>query len=122
MNKRPVSILILSWIFILAGSVGLIYHSREFLRDISSGGLDRHSIIDVTVISFLRLVAIVGGIFMLYARNWARWLCLAWMALHVVVSIRHSTFALVFHAVLLIVIGYVLFRPRASEYFREATA
>jgi hypothetical protein len=118
MKKRPVSILILSLLFIVAGSVGLIYHSRGFLHDISSGGLSRHDVIDITVISLLRVVAIVSGIFMLYARNWARWLCLGWMGFHVVVSYWHTRFAFVFHLVLMIVIGYLLFRPRASEYFR----
>ncbi|HXD34699.1 MAG TPA: hypothetical protein VN643_26510 [Pyrinomonadaceae bacterium] len=119
MNKRPVTILIVGWLFILAGSVGLIYHSLDVIRD-AANGLDRHELIDAAVILPLRVIAIISGVFILYACNWARWLCVLWMAFHVVVSIWHSAFAFVFHLVLTIVIGLLLFRPKASEYFRKA--
>ena len=37
-----------------------------------------------------RLLQIVAGVFMLYGRNWARWLLVAWIAFHIVVGALHS--------------------------------
>ncbi len=109
MTKRPVSITILGWIFIAAGSVGLIYHFRE-LTPFSSEAL---------WISLVRLIAIVAGIFLLRGQDWARWLALLWMAFHVVVSIFHSWSQVAMHALFLIVIAWLLFRPVATAYFRS---
>ncbi len=53
-------------------------------------------------------------------RNWARWLALAWMAAHVVISVFHSKQELIIHCVLLVLIGYLFFRRTAQEYFNPA--
>jgi hypothetical protein len=66
------------------------------------------------------LLAILGGAFVLRGKNWARWLVLAWIAYHVVLSAFHHFFELAVHAALLAVFAYILFRPRASAYFQRA--
>jgi len=38
----------------------------------------------------IRIIAVVGGVFLLMGHNWARWLMLAWLAFHVAVSAFHS--------------------------------
>ena len=50
--------------------------------------------------------------------NWARWLLVAWLAFHVVVSGFHSLSEMAAHAVLLIVVAYFLFTPPDSKYFQ----
>jgi hypothetical protein len=57
---------------------------------------------------------------MLRGRNWARWLCAAWLAAHIVIAGLHTLEQLLIHAVLFVVISFLLFRPRASAYFRPA--
>jgi tryptophan-rich sensory protein len=114
MNKRPVSVTVIGCIFIAAGVIGFVYHLPEFkTRSFDYG---------IVGISVARLVAVVGGAFVLRGHNWARWLLLVWIAFHVVLSAFHSMSQLVTHALLFAVVAYVLFRPQASAYFRSAGA
>src|SRR6266850_2256591 len=107
--KRPLPVTILGCLFIVVGLVGFVYH-------LSESPLDRW----VVLISIVRIIAVVGGVFLLMGHNWARWLILAWLAFHVVVSAFHSLSESIAHVVLLIIVGYVLLRPPASKYFQSA--
>ncbi len=107
--KRPLPVTILGCLFIGAGLVGLVYHLSE--RPLE------HQIV---LVSIVRMIAIVGGIFLLMGHNWARWLTLVWLAFHVVVSAFHSLSEAIAHVVLLMVVGYFLLGRPASKYFRSA--
>lgn len=111
MTKRPLVITIISWIFIVAGFIGLAYHATEIN---ASTAFEKEFI----WISFVRLLAIVCGVFLLRGSNWARWLLLVWLGYHVILSILHTPLELVVHGVLFAVILYFLFRPQSSAYFR----
>lgn len=115
MTKPPLTVIAISALFIVAGSVGLVYHATE-LRIISPFPFE------VVWVCFLRLLAIVGGVFLLRGRNWARWVLLAWLAYHVYLGTLHSAQAVIIHALLLAVIGFLLFRPRVSAFLRGAKA
>src|SRR5256886_11016140 len=110
MKKRPLSVTIISWLFVAAGVVGLAYHLSEFktLHPFPS---------DVAWVVLLRLVAIVCGTFMLQGNNWARWLSLAWFTFHVILIGFHSLQGLVMHTVPLAILSFFLFRPQARQYF-----
>jgi hypothetical protein len=111
MNKRPLSVTVIGWMFVAAGVLGLAYHATEFkMRPFASG---------VVWLSFLRLLAILGGVFVLRGKNWARWVLLAWIAFHVILSAFHALSQVVVHGLLFAVVGYVLFRRQASAYFTE---
>ena len=62
------------------------------------------------------VLAIICGWFLLRSRNWARWLALAWMALHVVISfpVLNQT---AIHLLFFVVIAWALFRPGMRHYF-----
>src|SRR5206468_3983960 len=80
-HKRPITVAIIGYLFIAVGSIGLIYHTVE----------ERHPFDGELIwIVLLRLLAIVGGAFLLRGRNWARWLLIAWMGYHVALSVFHS--------------------------------
>jgi len=67
----------------------------------------------------LRLIAIVSGAYLLPGKNWARWVAVAWMAVHVVVSIFHGAAQVAMHSLFLIVIAYFLFfRTASARFFR----
>ena len=72
------------------------------------------------MILFVRLLAIVCGVFLLRGRDWARWLAMAWIAFHVGLSYFHSTAQMAFHAVVLVIFAVVLFQPAANRYFAPA--
>ncbi len=58
--KRPLQVTITGCLFIVAGLVGLVYHLSERPLD--------HWIV---LISILRIIAVVGGVFLLMGHNWA---------------------------------------------------
>jgi hypothetical protein len=107
--QRPISVTILSWILIAAGAVGLVYHITEF-RTLHP--------VEFLAIELIRVVAVVAGVYMLRGANWARWLAVAWIALHVGISYFHSWGEMAMHAVILVVFAIALFTRRAGEYFR----
>jgi hypothetical protein len=113
MNKTPLPVIVIAWLYIAVGAVALAYDLRAFLP--------RHSFAhDIAWISLVHLLAIISGIYMLRGSDWARWLAIAWMAFHVVVGGLDSWFALVVHSLLLAALVYFLFRPQAARYFRGA--
>jgi hypothetical protein len=115
MNKRPVPVTIISLVLIATGAIGPVFH----LIDAKTQNPFQS---DLAAIFLVGLAAIIGGVYMLRASNWARWLSLAWIAFHVVLSVFHSKFELGVHILVFTAFAYFLFRPRASEYFQGSAA
>lgn len=111
MNRRPLPVSVISWVYVAAGVLGLGVHASE--RS-TPGAFQADAIWSVLV----ALLAIAAGVYMLRSRNWARWLAIAWMAFHVLLSAFHSARQLAVHAVMLALFAYFLFQPKATEYFR----
>jgi uncharacterized membrane protein len=109
--KRPIPVTILGCLFIVVGLAGLAYH-------LSQRPLDSWA----ALISIIEIIALVGGLFLLKGRNWARWMMLGWLGFHVVVGALHSLSDAVAHAVLLLVVAYFLLTPPDSQYFQDSTS
>ena len=106
MNQRPRSITIISWIFIIFGSIALL-----------SGVLPLADLKSHWYVHLSRLLQIVAGVFMLYGRNWARWLLVVWIAFHLVVGSMHGLVTLAMHVAIFSVILFFIFRRDANAYF-----
>ncbi len=65
MNKRPLSIIIVGCGFIACGILGIAYHAAEFNPKAPFEA-------DLVLGLLVRLLAILGGIFLLRGANWAR--------------------------------------------------
>ena len=115
MKRRPLSVTVISCLFVAAGAIGFAYHITEF----KAQGQFEYGL---ALVCFVRLLAILSGLFMLRGSNWARWLLLVWIVYHVILSAFHSLSELAMHSLLLGVVAYFLFRPDASAYFRAARA
>lgn len=112
MMKRRLSVTILAWVFIVVGSLGLATGLIQLLTITSRGSLlslNRHYLTESGLILLSGLVAAIGGAGLLHGFRWARWLCILWMAFHVVLSIWHSPVEVIFHLVMLIGMIYLLF-------------
>lgn len=115
-KQRPLSITILSWLFIVFGAIALVaglwplvhMNSTQLTTD-----FQKHWMVHLS-----RSAQIIAGVFMLYGHNWARWLLVVWLAFHVFVGALHSPVQLLTHALFLLVGLYLLFRASASAYFR----
>ena len=106
--KRPISVTILAFLYLAVGTLAFVYHFRELVS------LQRDSF----GMELTELLAIVSGAFMLRGHNWARWLALAWIVFHVILSVFDSDHGLVIRGLLSAVIAWFLFRPEAARYFR----
>ena len=106
--QRPISVTIVACMYLAVGTLAFVYHFRELLsRQPDSVGME-----------LTEFLAVVSGVFMLRGHNWARWLALAWIGFHVILSVFDSGHGLVVHALLCVVIAWILFRPEAARYFR----
>jgi len=106
-TRRPISIAIIALVYLTVGIVGFGYHFKEILAP------------DGIAIELTEFLAIVAGVFLLRSQNWARWLALAWIAFHVVLSAFHPLPELLVHCLFCAVIAWLLFRPSAAAYFRR---
>jgi hypothetical protein len=118
MKKRPISITILASGYLVVGTVGFAVHFRAILARQAFQYAD-------ALTELTELIAIVCGVFMLQGRNWARWLALAWIAVHVAISFFSSPHffsamqKVAIHGLFLALIAYFLFRPNARSYFQH---
>lgn len=111
-KTRPLSVAILAWIYIAVGAIGAIGHASEFLA--------RNAFqYDVIWIELTEFIAILCGVFILRGHNWARWIALAWIAFHVVITAFHPLPRFAIHCAFCAVIAWLLFRPAAERYFRR---
>jgi hypothetical protein len=117
-TRRPIAITILGWLFVLVGVAGLISSAPSLMGVVarpSVGGLAHGG--ELGLVLAVRALAVVGGALILYGVSWGRWLLVAWMAWHVVLSLGHTPGQLAVHAIFLLVLLFVLFSHQASAYF-----
>lgn len=119
MNKRPIPLIIVSVGFVLIG-LGSVFKG---VWPIVKGGtaIGSHELTDSAIVTVSGILALLSGVFMWRGANWARWLCVAWMAFHVVISFFHTPFEVVIHSAFLVVLVLVLFWGRSAAYFQRET-
>jgi len=110
MNRRPIAVTVVAWVYVAAGILSIVHHASELkaTSPFDGGPIGR---------CLIGLLAVVGGAFMLRGWNWARWLSILWLFGHVVLSAFHPLPELIMHTVLLVGFTLMLFQPCASAYF-----
>lgn len=103
-------VIVVALLYLAVGSIGFVYRFGTLLAW-QQGSVWAEA---------TELVAVIIGIFLLRGQNWARWLAVAWMAFHVVLSAFHSYAQAAVHAGFLALIAWALFAPVAGRYFRTA--
>jgi hypothetical protein len=112
MKNLPIPILVVSILYILAGSIGFTYHVKEFYQpDVQVSQL--------VWVLFLRILAIVCGGLLLLKMSGARWLAIAWMAYHVYIGALNSTSQMIAHLVILVIVTVLLFLPVSTAFFQK---
>ena len=109
MKKRPIPIIVVSTLFILVGIVGFVFHVKE-LSD---------KPYQTTWVLFVEILAVTCGVLLLFRITLARWLTIAWLLYHIIISAFNSTSQMIAHIVFLIVVSILLFLPVSSTYFRS---
>jgi hypothetical protein len=101
---------VVAWLLILAGVAGIGAQALRVVRHLPNG-------VDAIYVLLLCFAAIACGVCLLRGQNWARWLAVAWFAIHVVVGALHSWQSAVIHALLLAICTYALFCREATTWF-----
>lgn len=116
--KRPISITLISWLFIVGNGIMLLagwMPPAQRLVELEQNPIESGAVHAV------RILGIICGAFILRGGNWARWLAVAWLAFHVGISaFSPEKQAVVMHSILMALIVFLLFRPPANAYFRNA--
>jgi uncharacterized membrane protein HdeD (DUF308 family) len=107
-TQRPFQVTILGWLFIFVGILSATFHLWR-------NPVDRWTV----PIMLVGVVAIVAGVFLLRGARWSRWLLIAWLAVHVVISALNSVSEALPHIVLLAVVTYFLLGPPTAAYFHR---
>lgn len=113
MRKRPLNITIIAWLLIVTGIFATALHVKEALSHPTFHFVD----LWIPVVAFLPTVF---GIFILLGQSWSRWLALGWISFHVAISFFDSWKKVSVHAVLAVLIGYILFCAEARAYFHHS--
>lgn len=110
--RRPVAVLVIAGAYLAVGIIGFVVHFHDLLATPSEG----------VWIELTELLAAVTGVFLLRGRNWARWLAVAWIAFHVVLSAFGNIREMAVHALLAALIVWLLFRPDTAGWFQPPRA
>lgn len=112
MKGCPLPVIIVSALFIITGCVGFALHVKELFE--LSNNLN-----ETIWIFILRILAIVCGLLLLLRISWGRWLAIAWLVYHIIISAYNSISKTIIHIVLLIIVSILLFLPVSSAYFSK---
>ena len=102
--KAPPLVFVIALLYITVGLGGFVSH------------FPRHWRPEDVLIETVEVLAITCGVFLLRGENWARWLALAWMAIHVVISFPKVSQTGI-HLLFLVVMAWALFRPGMQRHF-----
>jgi uncharacterized membrane protein HdeD (DUF308 family) len=105
-KRIPVPVILIACLYLAVGIGGFVVHFS-----------DRHAP-DWIWVEVTEILAVVCGVFLLRAHNWARWLASAWMAFHVVISFGELR-QLAIHSLFLVLILCCLFRADATRFFQN---
>lgn len=110
LSRRPFAVTAIAWLFIAVAVIAFGAHLHESVAN-------WHEVIWIALTEFVGLLC---GVFLLRGGNWARWLAVAWLAFHVVLSL-YAPRELIFHLLIFAGIAWILFRPESAAYFRSAS-
>ena len=112
MKSRPLPVLVVAILFLVAGLFGFLSHIKDFFEPDTE-------LYVVLLVQLLRILAIVCGILLLRGNNSGRWLSITWIFAHIIIGALNSTFQLIAHIVILIIVSVLLFFPVSSAYFQN---
>lgn len=123
--RRPHSVTIIGWLFIVVGAAGLLNNLWPLLTADAAAQIEKlkaDGLADLGPAWTSRALAIVGGVGLLRGAGWSRWLLAAWMLFHIVLSLVHSWPQLMLHVAIFAPLFYLLFRRSVRAYFSGESA
>jgi hypothetical protein len=126
--KRPLSLSILGWFFIVSDALNLIYQPMMLNSPTSVALLSQYRVpVGVTILvgMTVSLLCLVAGIAILKAKEWGRslYVCASLAGIAVSLATMPSSYALVAVLPVMLLLGlfvFLLYRAPATAYFRGA--
>ena len=112
MKRPPILVIVVSVLLIATGIGGSIQHRASILAAERDG----------LTLAMVEAAAITAGVFMLLGYGWARWLAMAWISFHVVISVFHPLEQLLVHVLVFAFFAFALFRRGSRDYFTARRA
>ena len=109
MKARPLLITILGWMLIVVGVLEFAEHAAAIRWPLTA---------EAVGVPLFELVILACGVFLLRGQNWARWVAVAWVGFHVIVSSLHSAMAGILHGLIFVAFAWLMFRPEVNAWFR----
>jgi hypothetical protein len=124
-KTRPRSVTIVSWTFIVFGGLALVVGLLPRVDE--AAGLRMAEFrskypVQSVLLYVSPVLAVLCGVFMLRGRNWARWVFVIWFGQNIIGSIWRSPVVNFLPGALFFFAVYLLFRPRATRFFRSQSA
>jgi len=116
---RPWPATAVAALYLAGGAAVVVGSAWRHAHDRAAGG-GGHALADFLAAEISGLVALAAAAFLLRRRGWARWICVAWMAFHVAMSLLHAGHGLVVHSVLLVLIALALFTRPTTAWLSDA--
>jgi len=122
MGKRPLSLTVVSWIFIILGAIGLLtlLFGHGQVRSVYLDRTGENIPFIMVILSWINaIVFLISGIFMQLRMNWARYLFILWGAIAIIISfIMVQPWTLVIPSLIIyLIFAYFLLVKSASAYF-----
>jgi hypothetical protein len=111
MKNRPFPVVIAFTLLVLAGCIGIAYHVKELCDANSNPG-------GTLWIIFLRMMAVVCGLFLFFRINVAQLLTAAWLISHIVKAALDPKSEVIAPIVFFAIISVLIFLPGSSGYFQ----
>jgi hypothetical protein len=111
MKTCPPSIVVISFLFILAGGISIGVRVWQF-------SINKPTFLGEAGVYTSGGIAIAAGIYLMRGRNWARWLALAWLVFQCVISAFYQPLGLPVHLCFIGVLAWFLFRREAQQWFK----
>jgi len=120
--KRPTSVSVIAWYLIVTSGITLVTFAMSFNNPMVRELMAKSPIpipLQLAMGYVGLLITIVSGIALLKRQNWARFLYVGWSVIGFMIGILTSPMkaAMIPGFVVLAVITFFLFRPKANEYF-----
>jgi hypothetical protein len=121
MRRRPRSVSVAGWLFVLTGCTGILAAAYRLIDPASRTAAPpgAHHLRDFAWASASGVLALSGGALALRGYAWGRLALVAWMAGHVVLAAVHSTAQLAIHTAIFAPLAFFLFGRSGSTYFRR---
>ena len=114
---RPYSLTIFAWFLVIGTPIAASYRTYEFINHLCRS--ENYGIYAINLIFWIASFA--SGLGILNGKNWARFLCAFAYLFDVLVNlfVKSDMTSIIEKTVFFVIFVFILFRPKASEYFRE---